>query len=128
MRVLLISLVAISLLVSCNSSTKKDLSKIDIQSEIIGKWIQPIPGQKDQQQGFELKTDNSAKAINIHTLKYDKWKLSKDTLFLSGHTVGVAELSSFTDTLLVTNLSDSKLILLYKGDVESNKQVYHRAK
>lgn len=132
MKTLIASAMTILVIVSCDSSsTKKASEEIpskDNSRELIGKWVQPIPGQESQLQGFKLKTDNSAESINTNTMKYEKWKLSKDTLFLYGHTKGVAEQSSFTDTLLIKNISDSELVISYKGSSTGDEQTYHKEK
>lgn len=132
MKTLLASAMTILVIVSCDSSSiKKASEKIPYKNnsqELVGKWVQPIPGQESQLQGFELKTGNSAESINTNTIKYEKWKLSKDTLFLSGHTEGVAEQSFFTDTLLIKNISDSELVISYKGSSAGDEQTYHKEK
>lgn len=95
---------------------------------LIGKWTQPIPGQPDQLQGFELQEDHSAISINTNTIKYVKWQNSQDTLFLMGYTVGVAVQSVFTDTLLINKLSDAELIISYKGGTKDEEQIYEKQK
>lgn len=132
MKTLLATIVTSLLIISCDSSSKKNtFEKIESEGDepkISGKWTQPIPGQENERQGFELKNDYSAISINTNTMKYQSWKRLKDTLFLSGYTQGVAEQSSFTDTLLIKKLSDSKLIFSYKGGLKEDEQTYNREK
>ena len=40
--------------------------------KLTGKWIQPIPGQETEKQGFRLNSDGTASSINMHTVIYDK--------------------------------------------------------
>ena len=60
MKTLLASAMTILVIVSCDSSSiKKASEKIPYKNnsqELVGKWVQPIPGQESQLQGFELKT------------------------------------------------------------------------
>lgn len=93
---------------------------------LIGKWVQPIPGQEGEKQGVQLNADGSASSINIHTLIYEKWQLKGDTLLLSYHTEGVRTTGSDVDTSLVKNLTDSTLALI--GEKNGNEMNYTREK
>ena len=132
MKTLLASAMAILMIASCNQTSNTNTSEKqdspDNSQKLVGRWLQPIPGQENQQQGFELKTDHSAESVNTNTMKYEKWKLSKDTLLLWGHTEGVAEQSSFTDTLLIKKISESELVTSYKGGSKEDEQTYHKEK
>ncbi|MBB5639098.1 hypothetical protein HDE68_005036 [Pedobacter cryoconitis] len=96
-----------------DSTTVKNGSAL--AERIIGKWVQPIPGQEPSKQGIQLNSDGSASSINIHTLIYEKWKLKGDTLLLSNHTEGVKTTGSYVDTTLIKDLTDSTLVLTMKG-------------
>lgn len=99
-----------------DSTTVKNGSAI--AEKIIGKWVQPIPGQETSKQGVQLNSDGSASSINMHTLIYDKWQLKGDTLLLSNHTEGVKTTGSYVDTALVKSLTDSALVLTIKGALD----------
>lgn len=77
---------------------------------IFGKWTQPVEGIDSIFQGFLLKKNGAASSINMETLKYDKWKLLKDTLLLWSHSEGVANRSATIDTLLIKTLNDTVLV------------------
>lgn len=77
---------------------------------IFGKWTQPVQGIDSIFQGFQLKKNGTASSINMETLKYDKWKLFKDTLLLWSHSEGVANRSATIDTLLIKTLNDTVLV------------------
>jgi hypothetical protein len=77
---------------------------------IFGKWTQPVQGIDSIFQGFQLKKNGTASSINMETLKYDKWKLLKDTLLLWSHSEGVATRTATIDTLLVKTLNDTVLV------------------
>ena len=100
-------------------STEKETGST-IAKGIIGKWVQPIPGQEGQQQGVQLNSDGSASSINIHTLIYEKWQLKGDTLLLTYHTQGVRTTGSDVDTVLLHNLTDSTLTLAKKSGFKMN--------
>jgi len=107
-----------------NAATSKQGDSTIVKNEsalaerIVGKWVQPIPGQEPSKQGIQLNTDGSASSINMHTLIYEKWKLKGDTLLLSSRTEGVKSTGSYTDTTLIKNLTDSTLALTTKGASE----------
>ncbi|UKJ09265.1 lipocalin family protein [Solitalea lacus] len=88
--------------------------------KLIGKWVQPIPGQESQKQGFQLNSDGTASSINMHTLLYDKWQLKGDTLLLWNHSVGVKNPIAGIDTCIIYNLTDSTLILTRKPSLKLN--------
>ncbi|SIO46962.1 lipocalin-like domain-containing protein [Chitinophaga niabensis] len=77
---------------------------------IFGKWTQPVQGIDSIFQGFQLKKNGTASSINMETLKYDKWKLLKDTLLLWSHSEGVANRTATIDTLLIKTLNDTVLV------------------
>jgi hypothetical protein len=88
--------------------------------QLFGRWIEPIPGNEKEMQGFELLTDSSAKSINSSTLVYTKWWTDSDNLVLvsksiGNHTTGIDTLSyhiiSLTKDSLI--LKDGELILRY---------------
>lgn len=86
-----------------------DSVQID-STAILGKWTQPVQGIDSIFQGFQLKKNGTASSINMETLKYDKWKLFKDTLLLWSHSEGVANRTATIDTLLVKTLNDTVLV------------------
>ncbi len=86
-----------------------DSVRID-STAIFGKWTQPVQGIDSIFQGFQLKKNGTASSINMETLKYDKWKLLKDTLLLWSHSEGVANRTATIDTLLVKTLNDTVLV------------------
>lgn len=78
---------------------------------IIGTWIQPVPGQPGNQQGFTLKKDGQASSVNMATLCYDTWKRENSLLILSGKSIGNRLILSFSDTLNIERLTRDSLIL-----------------
>lgn len=78
---------------------------------IIGTWIQPVPGQPGNQQGFTLKKDGQASSVNMATLSYDTWKREDSLLILSGKSIGNRLTLSFSDTLHIERLTRDSLVL-----------------
>lgn len=109
----------IVLLLACKSPSAKekvtfpsDIKKAELVKEnLFGRWLQPIPGEEDESQGFVLNKDYTATSLNIHTLLYEKWALSQDTLFLWSHTQGVNLYSENIDTLLIKKLTEKELVI-----------------
>ncbi|WP_372645902.1 lipocalin family protein [Ancylomarina sp.] len=54
----------------------------------IGSWVEPIPGNESEVQGFRLYEDGSASSINMHTLLYQKWALKDGQLILTAKSIG----------------------------------------
>ncbi|MBT2620605.1 lipocalin family protein [Chryseobacterium sp. ISL-6] len=121
---------------ACNSPSKsqeetnssKGSSSSFSKDKLVGKWLQPIPGMEAEKQGFELHKDGSASSLNIHTLLYDKWEKSGDTLLLWYHTEGVKVLSNSVDTLLIKKLDDTNLIVSQGRSNGENDETYTKDK
>jgi hypothetical protein len=96
--------------------------------KLIGKWLRPVPGRDKETQGFDLRKDGSAYPINMHTLVYEKWALSKDTLLLWNHTEGVHEKDSAAtvDTTLVKELTDTTLVIFPVKAAEGYLEEYEK--
>ncbi|MDQ1856027.1 MULTISPECIES: lipocalin family protein [unclassified Chryseobacterium] len=131
-----LSLMILGILTAC-SSPKKENTKVNSESvsnaniqmaALTGKWVQPIPGQKNGKQGIEFHANGVATSINRHTLLYEQWEVSHDTLFLWYHTEGIRQVSSDIDTLLIKKLDHQSLVVLsLAGDSTSNiEEIYHK--
>ena len=66
-------------------------------------------------QGVELKSDGSARSVNMETLRYERWELEKESIILHGLSIGNGVSGEFSDTLGIVRLSPDSLIL-QKGD------------
>ncbi|CAA7194915.1 lipocalin-like domain-containing protein [Chryseobacterium potabilaquae] len=131
-----------ALFVACNSPKKEEAAAADTTStsteapasqevnkdQLVGKWLQPIPGQENQKQGFQLNKDNTASSLNIHTLLYDKWEVSNDKLLLWSHTEGVKEASANVDTLLIKKLTETELVVSPLKGGPADEQTYNKEK
>ncbi|HVI46529.1 MAG TPA: lipocalin family protein [Chitinophaga sp.] len=130
---ILAAITCISSLVACNSNdgqkqqedstktnpaTSATVEKPAPGDKLIGKWVQPIPGQEPDKQGIQLNSDGTATSINMHTLIYEKWELKGDTLIMWNHTTGVKAAGPGIDTTIVKQVTDSTLILLGNGGME----------
>ena len=83
----------------------------NIQTEdLCGIWIQPVPGSHIVQ-GVELKSDGSAKSVNMATLLYDSWKLDNESIILHGLSIGNGVSGEFSDTLDIVKLTPDSLSL-----------------
>lgn len=89
-----------------------DTTMAEVDSTLLpGKWMQPVPGIDSILQGIELRKNGKAVSVNMHTLLYDKWELSHDTLILWSHAEGVENAGPAIDTMLVRALNDTALVL-----------------
>lgn len=80
-------------------------------ADIVGTWVEPIPGQEPNMQGFTLKEDGKAASFNMATLLYHSWSKQGNTLTLQGVSVGNGSESAFSETYLIKKLSKDTLIL-----------------
>ena len=80
--------------------------------DLIGSWVQPIPGNEKEKQGFTLNADGSAQSINMFTLLYKSWKQTDSTLVLTAESIGNRTSSIFDDVYKIEMLANGKLILI----------------
>lgn len=92
------------------------------QADIIGTWIQPIPGMEDQQQGILIEKGGRAVSVNMATLQYESWKQEGDMLILSGKSIGNGQTLDFSDAYKIVRLTDSELVLQDGGALLSYKR------
>lgn len=104
-KFLLPCLIAVSLLAACGNDV-----------DIVGKWVQPVIGLQDAEQGFVLMEGGKASSVNMATLQYETWQLQGSKLILSGKSIGNRQEISFTDTLKIETLTQDSLILK-KGEL-----------
>lgn len=86
-------------------------------SDIEGRWIQPVPGMEGMTQGFCIEKGGKASSINMATLQYETWEQDGNLLILTGKSIGNKQTCGFSDTLLIKELTDNTLTLL-KGESE----------
>lgn len=91
-------------------------------ASIEGKWVEPVPGMEEMEQGICLEQGGKASSINMATLKYEAWVRQEDKLLLSGQSIGNGQTIVFTDTMTIEKLTDTELVLK-RGEMTIN---YHR--
>lgn len=95
-------LTAVVILSACSSKSGTDIT---------GSWVQPIPGQESNMQGFTLEKGGKASSINMYTLKYESWERKGNKLILTGLSIGNRQTIPFSDTLSIEKLTQDSLIL-----------------
>ena len=83
---------------------------------IVGKWMQAVPGLPELKQGFVLEADGKASSVNMATLSYKTWQQEGAFLILSGKNVGNHQVLHFSETLHIEKLTQDSLILK-KGEL-----------
>ncbi len=81
------------------------------QDQLIGTWLQPIPGQTDSFQGFTLQADGRATSVNMYTLQYENWQKRDDVLILKGKSIGNGRTIDITEEFTIKQLDDKHLSL-----------------
>ncbi len=87
------------------------LSACSENKGIEGKWVEPIPGMPEIQQGFNLEQGGVAESINMATLQYYAWEVKDNILILSGKSIGNHQTIDFTEEYEIASVDDGKLIL-----------------
>lgn len=100
------------------------------EDQLLGKWMQPVPGVEKATQGFQLKKKGAITSINTYSLVYDKWSVSHDTLLLWSHAEGTQQKDSaaIIDTTLIKALTDSTLVLFPIKAAEGYLEEYKKVK
>lgn len=78
---------------------------------LAGKWVQPVPGMPQMEQGFVLEEGGKASSVNMATLAYEKWEKQGDRLILSGKSIGNHQTIVFSDTFDIEKLTPDRLVL-----------------
>lgn len=87
------------------------LSACGCDDNISGRWVQPVPGIADMQQGINLESDGTAQSINMATLEYTGWTRDGDTLTMRGRSIGNHQTIDFTETWDIVELTCDTLVL-----------------
>lgn len=99
----------IGLLSSCGGIQPRE------HNPLIGRWVEPVPGNETEFQGFSLKNEGMASSVNMATLQYQKWRRDGNRLILSGKSIGNRQTIDFEDSYVIKKLTPHELIL-QKGD------------
>ncbi|CAG4992852.1 hypothetical protein DYBT9275_01054 [Dyadobacter sp. CECT 9275] len=94
-----------SLAVSCGKES----------GSISGSWVRDMDEQPQFKQGFTLKDDGSALAINQLSKTYETWEKQGNLLIITGKETSQEPALLIRDTLKIISVSDSTLILENAG-------------
>lgn len=83
------------------------------ETDIVGSWTTPVPGQPGNEQGFTLNEDGTATSINMATLQYSTWEHHGDTLVLSGKSIGNGQTIDCADTLTIKEMAADSMTLAH---------------
>lgn len=78
---------------------------------LVGKWVQPVPNMPHMKQGFVLEEDGKASSVNMATLSYERWEQQNNQLILSGQSIGNHQTITFSDTFIIEELMQDRLVL-----------------
>ena len=104
MKKTLTAMAAILLAAACGSETSLE-----------GKWLQPVPGMENMEQGILLEPDGRAESVNMSTLRYHQWKRDGNKLVLSGESIGNGQTIVFEEEYEIEKMDDSYLVLRQNG-------------
>ncbi len=103
-KILLISVLSIFAF-ACASADK----------QILGNWVEPIPGMPGKTQGISLQEGGKAASINMATLVYTQWDKQADKLVLTGKSIGNGQEIDFTSEWKIEKLTNDELLLSSDG-------------
>ncbi|WP_295126088.1 lipocalin family protein [uncultured Chitinophaga sp.] len=92
------------------TDTMPKLDSIPV-GKLPGRWTQPVQGIDSLMQGFVLKKNGQASALNSHSPSYEKWELVKDTFIIWSKSESDSVKTLAADTLLIRALTDTALVL-----------------
>lgn len=87
------------------------LTKKEQNLYLLGTWIEPVPGNKNEIQGFTLKKDGSASSINMVSLLYQNWEVKGDKLVLTVKSIGNKTSSINNEIYRIISINKSYLYL-----------------
>lgn len=93
------------------------------RADLIGDWVEPVPGMEDEVQGFSLHEDGNAASINMATLRYQRWRFDNGELILTGESIGNRTSSTFDEVYRVQSLGQGRVELI---DDQGRMQVFVR--
>ncbi len=132
MKTGIITLCLFSILMSCNKKEQSEAQQppavtkqketVEVEkvvepqlrltkSQFVGAWIEPIPGNEKDYQGFVLEKDGSAFSINSATINYRSWKLVNNQLVLEVYSYGNGTQSLAKETYKVLVVDENQLVL-----------------
>lgn len=85
------------------------------KADLVGSWVQPIPGQEESVQGIQIDEGGAASSINMATLVYTGWVMDGKTLTLTGESIGNGQTIAFEETYEIKSLTPDKLVLAQDG-------------
>ncbi|MGB6128677.1 MAG: lipocalin family protein [Psychrilyobacter sp.] len=83
----------------------------DQNTYLLGSWIEPIPGNEKEFQGFTLNSDGTAQSINMATLQYQKWQFKDGKLILTAKSTGNKTSSVGEEVYTVISVNENYLFL-----------------
>ncbi len=93
------------------------LSACGENSDIYGKWVEPVPSMPGVTQGFNLVQGGVAESINMATLQYNAWRVDGNKLILSGESIGNHQVIEFTEEYEIVSVDDNTLVLKNGDDI-----------
>lgn len=98
-------------LLSCRS---EELVKYEPQS-FVGSWVEPVPGNPAQRQGFTLNQDGTAKSINMSTLLYKKWEIDGQDVVFEVESIGNGVSSTESVRYQIIRVEKDELVFQNRG-------------
>lgn len=92
-------------------------------ADVVARWVEPVPGQEDAVQGFDLHADGTARAVNMATLVYTHWRLKDAALVLEGRSIGNGTTSDVTEVLPIVTVGAHEMTVIGAND---RRRTYHR--
>lgn len=89
----------------------------DQNTYLLGSWIEPIPGNEKEFQGFTLNGDGTAESINMATLQYQKWQLKNGKLILTAKSIG-NKTSSVGEEIYTIISVNKNYLYLKNGEIQ----------
>ena len=90
-------------------------SNFAFKEQLVGSWVQEIPGEIQGYQGFILSRDGKAASLNMASLQYFSYIIDEQSLILQGQSLGNGQTIDFTDKYQIVHLDENSLVLSKEG-------------
>lgn len=81
------------------------------EKKLMGSWVEPVPENEKEYQGFTLLSDGTANSINTGELLYKTWQIRGDELSLIVESIGEGFHSQDMETYIFEQISENTLLL-----------------
>lgn len=93
-------------------TTIQTAKSVVVISDLYGSWVEPNPIEQNSNQGVKIEENGVASSINMNTLTYKSWMISRGRLVLNSESEGSGSPIECSDTFNIAKISKDSLVLM----------------